>query len=906
MVGRGYFAVLALYVASLTALLWGIVSLQEPVQRLFGESRAVLVCVAGLPLIATIACHAIPTLLRRRRKRRLEKMGLRAILDHSVGTGRFFRLTPYRDTPEDIALYDRADNAHVEVHDWLNRSQEAFLYLTGVSGCGKSSVVNAYLLPQFEREGSAFCCFRFPRAHAFDRLKFQLLEPNRIWKQPPGDDVDVHGLLERACMQVRPRRLLLVIDQFEEYLLQRGHSDTESAFDGFMTQLRDKPIDGLAVLFVVRTDFKGMLDEFRRDYGLPPMRDGETWKELSPFSERVAREFLGRSPLKLGDALMANIFQQLADVEEISGLIRPITLNMVGLVLDRWAVAGETRLPQSSTAGILVDYVRASLSMAGVRDVAWDVASELVTPVGDKRLRSAKEIAEATALNTPTVTGCLLSLAERGLTRLVDEREDLWEPAHDFVARLTARVLAERRRPLSKMVYRWGVGLAMGVWLAAFVAAPWVAAVQAEKPWYEKLSRDDIAQHQTEKLYLHRAVKELEAPLPAVRCLVEKGCKLDLVDQHGSTALARCASLDRVDCLDYLLGQGADPEIEDKLGNTALSYGSQAGNTECVKRLVEAGARVDHTNNLGYTPLMIAAGYGCPRAIELLVEAGAHIDAQDRDGNSALDWAAFHGYDSAVDALLKAGADVNGRDRAGHTALTEAAINGHLPVIESLLRHEADINARDGQGNTSLDWAASRGHVSVVRALISHGAEVDCRDNLARTPLFEAATGGHVEVVRCLLAEGADVTARDSMDSTAIHYAAGSGHAECVRVLAEHMDDLDIVDKGGYTPLTAAISTSQGQSVEILIKCGAAVNLRMPAGDTPLHRAALAGDPEVIRLLLRAGADTSARDKFGFGSTPAQLARGLNRPDIELLFEKPQNEVKNGGSPHEASQVKGP
>jgi hypothetical protein len=55
----------------------------------------------------------------------------------------YFRIGPYLDTAEDRAKFDRADKAHEKVLDWVSRSDAMPLYLTGDSGSGKSSVLNA-------------------------------------------------------------------------------------------------------------------------------------------------------------------------------------------------------------------------------------------------------------------------------------------------------------------------------------------------------------------------------------------------------------------------------------------------------------------------------------------------------------------------------------------------------------------------------------------------------------------------------------------------------------------------------------------------------------------------------------------------------------------------------------------
>ena len=65
----------------------------------------------------------------------------------------YFRIGPYLDTAEDRAKFDRADRIHEKVLAWLKRADATPLYLTGNSGSGKSSVLNAYALPELRAAG---------------------------------------------------------------------------------------------------------------------------------------------------------------------------------------------------------------------------------------------------------------------------------------------------------------------------------------------------------------------------------------------------------------------------------------------------------------------------------------------------------------------------------------------------------------------------------------------------------------------------------------------------------------------------------------------------------------------------------------------------------------------------------
>jgi hypothetical protein len=47
-------------------------------------------------------------------------------------------------------------------------------------------------------------------------LEQELLRPGVIWKKPAIEAIGIRPLLERASRYIRPRRLLIVLDQFEE------------------------------------------------------------------------------------------------------------------------------------------------------------------------------------------------------------------------------------------------------------------------------------------------------------------------------------------------------------------------------------------------------------------------------------------------------------------------------------------------------------------------------------------------------------------------------------------------------------------------------------------------------------------------------------------------------------------
>ena len=102
---------------------------------------------------------------------------------------------------------------------WLKRADATPLYLTGDSGSGKSSVLNAYALPELREAG------------------WTVVEA-RAWQDPENALTEAVGKLTAArkwkLAKRRPyasawrfsaradEKLLLVLDQFEEFVLLAG------------------------------------------------------------------------------------------------------------------------------------------------------------------------------------------------------------------------------------------------------------------------------------------------------------------------------------------------------------------------------------------------------------------------------------------------------------------------------------------------------------------------------------------------------------------------------------------------------------------------------------------------------------------------------------------------------------
>jgi len=137
---------------------------------------------------------------------------------------------------------------------WLKSSREPVLYLTGFSGTGKSSLLDAWVIPKLKRDGHVVITLRGYDL-VFERMKDALLTQGLVWAKPPGRETELRTLLERGCERLGGRRLFIVIDQFEEFLILKD-KEQQTAFQQFLSSTG---MDGLTFLLVYRPEYEHLV-----------------------------------------------------------------------------------------------------------------------------------------------------------------------------------------------------------------------------------------------------------------------------------------------------------------------------------------------------------------------------------------------------------------------------------------------------------------------------------------------------------------------------------------------------------------------------------------------------------------------------------------------------------------------
>jgi formylglycine-generating enzyme required for sulfatase activity len=455
---------------SLCLLLIGYaVLVKNGLRQLLDDRRAlwatgIMVGFAFLTVVAQVAVEWVAA----RNRRKLQNLAITPLRQEPG----YFRIGPYQGTDEDRSSFRRPDQAQEKVLEWVKKATSVPLYLIGSSGSGKSSLLNAFVLPKLREQGWTTVETRAghdPQAALRDALL------NLAGTQPLRADTNrkLRDLVEEASTRARDR-LLIVLDQFEEFVVL-AEPERHRDFAAFIAELQSRPIDGLVLLFALRSEYQASLE----DVDLPLPRSGENLFILAPFQLWAAKEFIDRSPLRLERDSLKRLLNSAAELDGTLGLVRPITLNVVGYVL----ASGIAEAP-SLDAGFLVRrYIEQTVEQPAIREPATRVLERMITEQGTKWPRSEGDLIKETQLRAGEVRAVLNGLGSAGLARPLDPATKLWELSHDFIANAVARMLGRLRL---QAVRRVGAYAAPALLAISVVGGLWLAQpfLQERMHWY--------------------------------------------------------------------------------------------------------------------------------------------------------------------------------------------------------------------------------------------------------------------------------------------------------------------------------------------------------------------------------------------------------------------------------------
>jgi ankyrin repeat protein len=281
-------------------------------------------------------------------------------------------------------------------------------------------------------------------------------------------------------------------------------------------------------------------------------------------------------------------------------------------------------------------------------------------------------------------------------------------------------------------------------------------------------------------------------------------------------------------------------------GLTAFLYAARDGCYDCVEALIGAGADVNLPTPDGVTALLLALDNDHNDVAKLLLDRGANPELWDWWGRTAL-YVVIDRKETLASGARGSGARGANNPPAAFGARPPVS---SMDIINALLAAGVDVNAQLNMHRPSRSG--------------NSGRFIDPLLNIGCTPLLRATMGGDVEVVRILLAKGA-TTEINGMGMTPFLVAGGvgPGHVLGTGLAAErslggpeNMEIMELLLQNGAN-VNDQVTGTATYSMRVM---------RAPAaneGRTALHLAALDGKTALVRYLLSKGANPEIKDAGG-------------------------------------------
>jgi hypothetical protein len=340
------------------------------------------------------------------------------------------------------------------------------LTVWGETGCGKSSLVLAGLVPELKRIHDYMPII----IREWDTPELNIRNSIEQASSPSVKTSDSIYEVIRNLANQTGKTVILICDQFEQFFsLHPRREERAQLLNLISTCVNDLRV-ACKFVFIVREDALGRLVEFE-NY-IPEVLEQRKRFYLTLFSSsdatRILRQMANKAGLTWPNAFIQCVVEDLTS----DGRVRPIHLQLVGAALVLAGIDNEQDYVRADRSrGLLIDYIELVIGGLSHRKRSTDMMKRiLLTLVADPPARltlPAAEVARRTGLEKGFVDETLNKLVEVHLVRRsgpavtvdskVVETPSRYELTHDALVDLVlivTRGLQDNRREANRILRR--------------------------------------------------------------------------------------------------------------------------------------------------------------------------------------------------------------------------------------------------------------------------------------------------------------------------------------------------------------------------------------------------------------------------------------------------------------------
>ncbi|ERT06925.1 TPR repeat family protein [Lyngbya aestuarii BL J] len=457
--------------------------------------------------------------LKQERQRIEQEFGLQAFIGANRLQDIKFNINPAfpeferRRLNEEIAASGRQLDVETLV-ERISRPDYKLIVIHGQSGVGKSSILQAGLIPTLEKKSidTRDVVVVLQRVYVnwisvlgeglAEQLKsFQKLDLN---SEPLNSKEAIFGQLKKN--DELNLVTVIILDQFEEFFFANPEPKNRREFAEFLQECLN--IQFLNIILSLREDYIHYLLEFNRLGNLEAINnhilDKKILYYLGNFSreqaDSVIQELTQNSQFKIDANLREKLVEDLAEeLEEV----RPVELQIVGSQLQTekiTTVEQYQELGDNPKAELVNRYLAEVVRDCGVENqkLAWLVLLLLTDENNTRPLKTRAELTKELRLNLENLELVLKIFVDSGLVFLLPEKpEDRYQLVHDYLVafirqRKGLEILEElkqerkKRQQLQKWLVRGSVAASLVMTLLTVGMTIFGLQAEAEKKRAEK------------------------------------------------------------------------------------------------------------------------------------------------------------------------------------------------------------------------------------------------------------------------------------------------------------------------------------------------------------------------------------------------------------------------------------
>jgi len=390
---------------------------------------------AVLVLLATIAGFLVYT-ARIKQKPRLSASNF-----HGVA---FRGLSPFHEADRD-RFYGRESDTSLLLKK-VASPEFRFGVLYGESGCGKTSLLRAGLLPRLREMGflALYC-------RSYSDLSAAIVaecEKHTLIEFRPGQSLQEY--LATVSRELNAA-IIVVCDQFEEFFVSSKSSSERERFLSLVSECFYQGSLSVHFLLSLRSDFLHLISSEFADRVEEPLLSSRLYR-LRQFDEAHAVDIITRSARQAGLPFDPDLSLQVARDLAVSGTVLPSELQIVGEQLQSKRVFSlqEYRRLGGKTS-LVHQYLEDAIQSSGNPEIAKLLLRSLISDENTRLTLQLAEIVDRTQRSSSTVKLVLEHFVHSRLVRcLQDDEPWRYELMHEYlidkINQLTGRVMDARQR----------------------------------------------------------------------------------------------------------------------------------------------------------------------------------------------------------------------------------------------------------------------------------------------------------------------------------------------------------------------------------------------------------------------------------------------------------------------------